>query len=257
MHCNSGLRGQHLETIPSNTESSSTSPGEHSSPQMIPEIIPSPQKKIDHSLDVESPPPLLPTETSEDHPDVQPEEEEGGQDLSEEEHEDETCFSRDEEADDCEENDEDFEEVVVKPRTLNEVTSLTDKTSPWTSILSDPDLASVESMEALKESDLSEGEDKIRQVVHLDTHESAGKPQESDHHHCSDRSTGDASESEGDYEMTLQGDDETQAGMSDELNIPNNTSDDPASSPTTEPAVCTCSVSASPNNEDTQLQLYP
>uniref|UniRef100_A0A3P8SCK6 C2 domain containing 3 centriole elongation regulator n=1 Tax=Amphiprion percula TaxID=161767 RepID=A0A3P8SCK6_AMPPE len=49
-------------------------------------------------------------------------------------------------SDDDDDDDEDYEEVVVKPRTLNEVTSLTDKTSPWTSIMSDPDLVSLGSL---------------------------------------------------------------------------------------------------------------
>ncbi|TRY89420.1 hypothetical protein DNTS_010822 [Danionella cerebrum] len=43
--------------------------------------------------------------------------------------------------------DEDFEETLIQPRTLNEVTSVTDRTSPWTSLLSDPDMASLESLE--------------------------------------------------------------------------------------------------------------
>ncbi|CAG08977.1 unnamed protein product, partial [Tetraodon nigroviridis] len=41
------------------------------------------------------------------------------------------------EDDDDGDEDKDYDEVVVKPRPLNEVTSLTDKTSPWTSVLSD------------------------------------------------------------------------------------------------------------------------
>ncbi|KAJ7995602.1 hypothetical protein DPEC_G00246290 [Dallia pectoralis] len=46
-----------------------------------------------------------------------------------------------------ENEDGDYEETVVEPRALNEVTSLTDRTSPWTSLLSDPDLGSLESLE--------------------------------------------------------------------------------------------------------------
>ncbi|XP_072546756.1 C2 domain-containing protein 3 isoform X2 [Salminus brasiliensis] len=46
-----------------------------------------------------------------------------------------------------EEEDEDFEETLVEPRPLNEVTSITDRTSPWTSVLSDPDLGTLESLE--------------------------------------------------------------------------------------------------------------
>lgn len=44
-------------------------------------------------------------------------------------------------------DDEDYDEVVVNLTPLNEVTSVTDRTSPWTSVLSDPDLASLESAE--------------------------------------------------------------------------------------------------------------
>ncbi|XP_026138444.1 C2 domain-containing protein 3-like [Carassius auratus] len=50
---------------------------------------------------------------------------------------------------DCVDEDEheDFEETLIQPRTLNEVTSVTDRTSPWTSLLSDPDMGSLESLE--------------------------------------------------------------------------------------------------------------
>ncbi|KAM6933309.1 C2 domain-containing protein 3 [Xenentodon cancila] len=251
----SGLKGQHLETIPSTTQSSSsTSPGEHSGFQIIPESISSPQRVVDVSSDAVSSLPLLPTEMSGDHPGAEPEEESdrrgSSADMSEEEHGEETSFRQDVEADDSEENDEDFEEVVVKPRPLNEVTSLTDKTSPWTSILSDPDLASVESVETLKESDCSEDEDKKRQVLNLETQELGGKHQGSDHHHSSDGSTGDASDSERDDERTLQGDKDLQ---SQTPKSHNKTSGDPASSLTTEPGTCT-SASGPLDNDDAQLR---
>lgn len=48
---------------------------------------------------------------------------------------------------DDDDKDEDYDEVVVNQTPLNEVTSMTDRTSPWTSVLSDPDLASLESGE--------------------------------------------------------------------------------------------------------------
>ncbi|XP_066555458.1 C2 domain-containing protein 3 isoform X2 [Amia ocellicauda] len=41
----------------------------------------------------------------------------------------------------------DYEETVVQQRPLNDVTALTDKTSPWSSLLSEPDMASVEELE--------------------------------------------------------------------------------------------------------------
>ncbi|XP_030633912.1 C2 domain-containing protein 3 [Chanos chanos] len=46
---------------------------------------------------------------------------------------------------------EEFEETLIEPRPLNEVTSITDRTSPWTSVMSDPDLGSLESLEAVVE----------------------------------------------------------------------------------------------------------
>uniref|UniRef100_A0A671SKS9 C2 domain-containing protein 3-like n=1 Tax=Sinocyclocheilus anshuiensis TaxID=1608454 RepID=A0A671SKS9_9TELE len=48
---------------------------------------------------------------------------------------------------------EDFEETLIQPRTLNEVTSVTDRTSPWTSLLSDPDMGSLESLELVHHHD--------------------------------------------------------------------------------------------------------
>lgn len=47
-----------------------------------------------------------------------------------------------------EDDNEEFEEILIEPRTLNEVTSATDWTSPWTTGLSDPELGSLESLEA-------------------------------------------------------------------------------------------------------------
>ncbi|KAM8977706.1 C2 domain-containing protein 3 [Pelodytes ibericus] len=49
-------------------------------------------------------------------------------------------FDRAEEADNQSVSDEDdYEEDVIEPRMLNEVTAMTDRTSPWSSILSDPE----------------------------------------------------------------------------------------------------------------------
>uniref|UniRef100_A0A8D0CU45 C2 domain containing 3 centriole elongation regulator n=1 Tax=Sander lucioperca TaxID=283035 RepID=A0A8D0CU45_SANLU len=125
-----------------------------------------------------------------------------------------TGSTRDENSDeDDEEEDEDYEEVVVKPRPLNEVTSLTDKTSPWTSIMSDPDLASLESLEAPKEPDLSQDEE--RQVVNLQTHDCSGKhkcarkeERERQQNDSFDGSAGDTTDTERDGERTLQAVDE-------------------------------------------------
>ncbi|XP_051521730.1 C2 domain-containing protein 3-like isoform X2 [Myxocyprinus asiaticus] len=63
---------------------------------------------------------------------------------------------KDGDEDECEEEDKeeddhkDFEETLIQPRTLNEVTSVTDRTSPWTSLLSDPDMGSLESLELVE-----------------------------------------------------------------------------------------------------------
>lgn len=57
--------------------------------------------------------------------------------------------TEDKEGDEVDEDDnEGFEETLIEPRPLNEVTSATDRTSPWTTMLSDPELDSVESLEA-------------------------------------------------------------------------------------------------------------
>ncbi|XP_061072728.1 C2 domain-containing protein 3 [Conger conger] len=49
------------------------------------------------------------------------------------------------------EEEREYEETVIEPRTLNEVTVATDRTSPWTSLLSEPDLGSLQSLEDLEE----------------------------------------------------------------------------------------------------------
>lgn len=50
-----------------------------------------------------------------------------------------------------EDDNEEFEETLIEPRPLNEVTSATDRTSPWTTVLSDPELGSLESFEAAEQ----------------------------------------------------------------------------------------------------------
>lgn len=81
--------------------------------------------------------------------------------LEEEDEELKRCFSDEEEEleeqdkreeeDDDDEDDEEFEETLLEPRTLNEITSITDRTSPWTSLVSDPDLGSLQEMEELED----------------------------------------------------------------------------------------------------------
>uniref|UniRef100_A0A3B4U809 C2 domain containing 3 centriole elongation regulator n=1 Tax=Seriola dumerili TaxID=41447 RepID=A0A3B4U809_SERDU len=160
---------------------------------------------------------------SEDCTDSEAEEEKHGQNykVTESEHEKEERTDDDEDGTDCIRNegsddegeDEDYEEVVVKPRHLNEVTSLTDKTSPWTSILSDPDIVALESLEAPEEPDLSQDEDEKRQMVNLETRDSSGK------HKCTRQeesdsfngSAGDVSDTERDDERTQQALDQRRA----------------------------------------------
>lgn len=209
---------------------------------------------------------------SEDQTDSEPEEEKDrtnykvtvSEDENEEgtdEDEDGTVCRRNEEADDDEEEEEDYEEIVVKPRPLNEVTSLTDKTSPWTSILSDPDLVSLESLEAPEEPDLSQDEDEKRQMVNLQTHGCGGDHQcarqeesEAQQSDSFNGSAGDASDTDREDERTLQALDERRA---EEPNSPNEGSGDKASSATTQQATDTHDASCSPDNQDTQLQPYP
>ncbi|XP_035390095.1 C2 domain-containing protein 3 isoform X2 [Electrophorus electricus] len=68
--------------------------------------------------------------------------------IPEDLHEDQ-CSTGGDDGENEEEQDEEFEEMLIEPRPLNEVTSVTDRTSPWTSVLSDPDLGSLESVEAV------------------------------------------------------------------------------------------------------------
>lgn len=86
-------------------------------------------------------------------------------------HHSSTDHSSDE--DECKEDDkdedehEDFEETLIQPRALNEVTSVTDRTSPWTSLLSDPDMGSLESLELLHDDTIhTQGEERnVRELV--------------------------------------------------------------------------------------------
>uniref|UniRef100_A0A8C2WW56 C2 domain containing 3 centriole elongation regulator n=1 Tax=Cyclopterus lumpus TaxID=8103 RepID=A0A8C2WW56_CYCLU len=169
-----------------------------------------------------------------DHTDSEPEEEkdnrnynvtvsEGENKEGSDKDEDGTGSTQEEEADDDEE--EDYEEVVVTPRPLNEVTSLTDRTSPWTSIMSDPDLISLKSLETPEEPFLSDDEDEKRQMV---THDCCGR-EESEQSDSFDESAGDVSDTERDGERTLEALEERRAKQP---NSSNEESSDGASSPT-------------------------
>ncbi|MBN3277302.1 C2CD3 protein, partial [Polyodon spathula] len=47
-------------------------------------------------------------------------------------------------------SEDEYEEAVIQPRALNDVTAMTDRTSPWSSILSEPDMASVEELDEVE-----------------------------------------------------------------------------------------------------------
>uniref|UniRef100_A0A3Q1INX8 C2 domain-containing protein n=1 Tax=Anabas testudineus TaxID=64144 RepID=A0A3Q1INX8_ANATE len=158
--------------------------------------------------------------------------------------------------DDDDEEDKDYDEVVVKPRHLNEVTSLTDKTSPWTSILTDPDLASLESLEAPEEPDLSQDEDGRRQAVNLETGDSREK------HNCTRQEESDSSNgSAGDSSDTDGGDDErtpqpTEERRAEELSAFSKTSGGTGPSHIWQQPTDTHD-SFPLDSQDSQLQPYP
>ncbi|XP_069568432.1 C2 domain-containing protein 3 isoform X4 [Brachyistius frenatus] len=259
-----GLQGHHLETILSNHQNNPTSsPVGDNDPQTIPEILSSPRRASDYPQEVESPLSSQLPEMSDHHTDSEPEEEkdrrscEGNtsDDESEEAPHDTGC-RQDEETDDEEEKDEDYEEVVVKPRPLNEVTSLTDRTSPWTSILSDPDLVSLESMEVPEEPHLSEDEGDKRQTVNIETRDCGGKQkcprwEANQLHHSFTGSEEEASDAEKDDERTIEALDERRAK---EPSSTNAGSGDTASSPTTQHATDTRNASCCLDIEDEHLQ---
>lgn len=65
-----------------------------------------------------------------------------------------------------EEEEEEYEETIIEPRQLNEISSLTDKTSPWTSLLSDPDLSSLSSLELPEEQSGKDPPQAVFSVAH-------------------------------------------------------------------------------------------
>ncbi|KAJ8403874.1 hypothetical protein AAFF_G00347420 [Aldrovandia affinis] len=71
--------------------------------------------------------------------------------LSPDEAQGERKAEEEEEEEEEDEEEQDYEETVIEPRALNEVTSVTDRTSPWTSLLSEADLGSLESLEEPQE----------------------------------------------------------------------------------------------------------
>lgn len=198
---------------------------------------------------------------SEERTDSEPEEEKDGRNyrvmVSEDERSDEDEYGsgcrQDEGAADSEEEDEEYEEVVVKPKHLNEVTSLTDKTSPWTSILTDPDLVSLESMEVPEDPDLNQDEDGSRQTVNVDichSHVNSAKQEKRD---SLIRSAGNASDTETDDEQSvhLVAKDCSTFSTGSEITGP------PSIIHHTADAADASDASCSIQNLDPQLQSYP
>lgn len=199
----------------------------------------------------------------EDHIDSEAEEERDRENYKRTESEDENKEGTDiDEAEDgigCiqdkEDDDEDYDEVVVKPRPLNEVTSLTDKTSPWTSILSDPDLVSLESMEAQEEPSPRQDEGK-KWMLNLQSPNSSGQHEhgEQDENGRFSASTGNTSGTDSDDERTLQALEERQGN---EASSPNELSDGKDSSLITQDTADTHDASCSLVNQDSPPQAYP
>ena len=157
-----GLQSSHTETVSSVPHCFPATPqvpdDQSFTSEPFPNGLPCFRKTTHSPLVVESPLPSPPPGPSEQHSESQ------GEDQEEEDYNLQKAPSSEDESDDdddgggCgqemgeeDEEDGDYEETVVEPRPLNEVTSLTDRTSPWTSLLSDPDLGSLESMEAPEE----------------------------------------------------------------------------------------------------------
>ncbi|KAL0973183.1 hypothetical protein UPYG_G00200030 [Umbra pygmaea] len=144
-----GLQGHpHMDTLPSNPQISLTPPPvpeDHHLPRHPETFPPCSHRAPTSPQEEESPIPSPLPAHSEQHPGSQTDEDEVKSPASGDE-----GNLREEE-----EDDRDYEETVVEPRPLNEVTSLTDRTSPWTSVLSDPDLSSLESLEGHQASEYS------------------------------------------------------------------------------------------------------
>lgn len=201
----------------------------------------------------------------EDHSDFEPEEErdrkhhrgsdsENIQGTDKDEAKDVTAYRQDMEVDD---DDEDYDEVVVNQRPLNEVTSLTDKTSPWTSILSDPDLASLESVEQPEDLSPRQEEDERLMILNLETSDCSSKREcvrEEESNSLIGSAAG-ASDTDSDNEITLQDLSERQERGTNSPEEGSEEEDHP--SPTTQDATDSHDASCSQVNEDSPQQAYP
>lgn len=73
----------------------------------------------------------------------------GNEELHQDSFSNEDETREEDEVDDDDE--EEVEETLIEPRPLNDVTSPTDRTSPWTTVMSDPELGSLESLEVTEQ----------------------------------------------------------------------------------------------------------
>lgn len=244
--------------IPSDPDSSSVSHCAHDdSPGSLPEVL-SPQRASNCSRGVVPPPSSLANivvDTTDSELEKEADrkscEDSGSESENEEErseHEDGHRLNSvgDEDADD---EDKDYEEVVVKPRPLNEVTSLTDKTSPWTSVLSDLDMVSLQSVEETNEENLSAADGEKLQILNLQTSDY------SEQNRCdrrdANRSAGNASDADCGGERTRQIAEKRQEKESESLC---NLSHEKSLSPHKKEATANHYTSSS---QDKQPQMYP
>lgn len=242
--------------IPSNPESSSVSlSAEDDGPGTLPEVL-SPHRASNSSQE-EFPLPSSLANILENTTDSESEEETDRKSCKESESESEnevgskrkqrTDGNRlDSVGDDDGDEDKDYDEVVVKPRPLNEVTSLTDKTSPWTSVLSDLDMASLESAEETNEALLSPADGEKSQTLNQQT------PKCGEQHGCegqdANRSAGSASDAGHGQERTTQTE-KRRPGKGSDMSHENSLSPDKQ--------VSAVNHDAPSSSQDQQPQVYP
>lgn len=259
-----------LERISSNSQSSSTSSSVVVNSLQTATEIASPLRGSNFPVDKVTSLASLPSEVCEDHSDFEPEEEKDrkhhrgsdsdniqGTDKDEAKAEDVTAYRQDMEVVVDDDDDEDYDEVVVNPRPLNEVTSLTDKTSPWTSILSDPDLASLESVEQPEDLSPRQEEDERLMILNVETSDSSSKREcvREEESNSLIGSEGGASDMDSDHEITLHDLAERQERGTKSSEEGSEEEDHP--SPTTLDTTDSHDASCSQVNQDSPRQAYP
>lgn len=257
-----------LERISSNSQSSSTSSSVVVNSLQTGTEIASPLRGSNSPVDRITSLPSLPSEVCEDHSDFEPEKEKErkhhrgsdseniqGTDKNESKEEDVTAYRQDMEV--VDDDDEDYDEVVVSQRPLNEVTSLTDKTSPWTSILSDPDLASLESVEQPEDLSPRQEEDEHLMTLNLETSNCSSNREcvREEESNSLIGSAGGASDTDSDNEITLHDLAERQERGTKSSEEGSEEEDHP--SPTTLDATDSHDASCSQVNQDSPQQAYP